>query len=183
MIVMSLRHAASLLVLLALFAGLLGAAPAVVRAGGGTITLAGLHGPVVIVRDRAGVPSTRARSEDDAQFGLGYAHAQDRLWQMEWQRRLASGRSAELIGADGLPADTLFRTVGLRRAAEASWAALAPDEQRPLLAYVAGINAFLASREAQALPPEFAIVARPADLRRGEPRRAAPGRALDGPRP
>lgn len=157
MITMSLRRSASLLVLLALLAGLGGAAPVVARAGGEITTLAGTHGPVVITRDRVGVPSIRARSEEDAQFGLGYVHAEDRLWQMEWQRRLASGRSAELIGVAGLQTDTLFRTVGLRRAAEASWSALTPEEQRPLLAYVAGINAFLASRESTALPPEFAI--------------------------
>jgi penicillin amidase len=110
---------------------------------------------VSITRDAVGVPRIRAQGEAGAQFGLGYAHAQDRLWQLEWQRRLAAGRTAELLGPKGLPADTLFRTVGLQRAAEAAWAALSPDEQQPIAAYAAGVNTFLAAQPA--LPPEFAI--------------------------
>jgi penicillin G amidase len=118
----------------------------------------GLDGPILIARDSAGVPHIRAKTEADAQFGLGYAHAQDRLWQMEFQRRLASGRTAEFLGAPGLKFDTLFRTVGLRRAAEAAWARLGPADRQPLEAYVAGINAQLANRPSQQLPPEFGIL-------------------------
>jgi penicillin G amidase len=144
-----------LLALLALLAGIAGAAPVAAHPALDTIALSSPYGRVTIARDAVGVPLVRARGEDGAQFGLGYAHAQDRLWQMEWQRRLAAGRTAEIVGARGLPADTLFRTVGLRRAAEAAWAALAPDERRPIAAYAAGVNAFLATKPA--LPPEFAI--------------------------
>ena len=60
----------------------------------GSLTVAGIGAPVTIVRDGNGIPHITGESASDAVFGLGYAHAQDRLWQMEWQRRLASGRSA-----------------------------------------------------------------------------------------
>lgn len=155
MLRLSFARSVVLLALLALLAGIAGAAPVAARPGLDTIALSSPYGRVRITRDAVGVPLIRARGEAGAQFGLAYAHAQDRLWQMEWQRRLAAGRTAEIIGAKGLPADTLFRTVGLRRAAEAAWAALGPDERQPLEAYTAGVNAFIAA--APALPPEFAI--------------------------
>jgi penicillin amidase len=124
----------------------------------GITRIDGQSGPIVIERDAAGVPSIRATTEDDAQFGLGYAHAQDRLWQMEFQRRLASGRTAEFLGTAGLKFDPLFRIVGLRRAAEATWAELGPADRRPLAAYVAGVNLFLTGAPSQQLPPEFGIL-------------------------
>lgn len=116
----------------------------------------GVDGSVVITRDIAGVAHIRASTERDAQFGLGYTHAQDRLWQMEWQRRLASGRISELLGDKGLKADVLFRTVGIRRAAEAAWANLPADDRQPLEAYVAGVNTYLANLPSQQLPPNSA---------------------------
>ena len=61
----------------------------------GTIRVAGLAGAVDVRRDEFGIPHIRAGSEADALFGLGYVHAQDRLWQMEFQRRLGAGRLAE----------------------------------------------------------------------------------------
>lgn len=121
-------------------------------------TLNGKSGPITITRDEYGVPHIRAATESDAQFGLGYVHAQDRLWQMEWQRRLASGRTAEFLGTNGIEIDMLFRTVGLRRAAEAAWVNLSPADRLPIEAYVAGVNTFLGSTSNQQLPPEFGIL-------------------------
>jgi penicillin G amidase len=68
----------------------------------GAEPIRGGDGPVTIERDAAGVAHVRAGSEVDAHFGLGYAHAQDRLWQMEFQRRLGNGRLAEILGEDAL---------------------------------------------------------------------------------
>jgi penicillin amidase len=84
----------------------------------GELTAEGLRGPVTIARDPFGVPHVEAESVDDAFFGLGFAHAQDRLWQMEMLRREASGTLSELFGRATLPRDRLARTLGLRRAAE-----------------------------------------------------------------
>jgi penicillin amidase len=86
----------------------------------GTLTLSGLGAPVEIVRDRHGVPHIYAGSVEDAYFGLGFAHAQDRLWQMEMNRRIGSGRLSEALGAVTLDADKFLRTLGVRRAAESS---------------------------------------------------------------
>jgi penicillin G amidase len=153
-----LRRTLSLLMLLALLLGATGAASASNAANNTPFKLKGQHGPIIIARDDAGVPHIHATNEADAQFGLGYVHAQDRLWQLEWQRRLASGRTAEFLGPDGLPLDRLFRVVGLRRVAEATWANLSPAERAPLNAYAAGINAYLQKLPQEQLPPEFGIL-------------------------
>jgi penicillin G amidase len=122
----------------------------------GTVRVAGHAAPVRIETDSRGVPTIRARSVDDAMYGLGYAHARDRLWQMEFQRRLGSGRLAEILGAGLVPADRFLRTVGFRRAAEASWPTLSASARRALEAYAAGVNAFVAADRAR--PIEFRIV-------------------------
>jgi len=83
----------------------------------GAITVAGLNAPVEIVRDIDAMPHIRARCEADAMFGLGYVHAQDRLWQMEFQRRIGNGRIAEFAGPSQLDTDTFLRTLGVARTA------------------------------------------------------------------
>lgn len=77
---------------------------------------------------------------------------------MEYQRRLASGRLAEVLGEPGLLTDRFLRTVGLHRAAASAWANLGPGERKPILAYVAGVNAFLANQPNGHLPAEFGIL-------------------------
>jgi penicillin amidase len=123
----------------------------------GEIDVAGLGAPVAIVRDRFAIPHIEARTPLDASFALGFVHAQDRLWQMEFQRRLGAGRLAEILGAQALPGDRFMRTLGLYRLAEASLAHLEPQSVAWLEAYAAGVNAFLHSRTGP-LPPEFLIL-------------------------
>ena len=123
----------------------------------GTIEVDGLRSRTEIVRDVDEVPHIRAATEADALFGLGYVHAQERLWQMEFQRRVASGRLAEIVGEPGLKADRLLRTVGLARAAREAWPRLDAESRALIEAYVAGINAFLADHRGGSLPVEFAI--------------------------
>ncbi len=84
----------------------------------GSTRLPGLHGPVEIIRDRWGVPHIYAEDEDDLFFAQGYVHAQDRLWQMELQRRLGAGRLSEVLGEATLEVDRFVRTLGLNRVAE-----------------------------------------------------------------
>ena len=119
----------------------------------GEIRLAGLAAPVEILRDRYGIPHIFAASLADASFALGYVHAQDRLWQMEMSRRIASGRLAEIVGAGALETDRFLRTLGVRRSAEANLRTLDAETRQLLDAYAAGVNAFLASEPV--LPPEF----------------------------
>src|SRR5512139_1552995 len=86
----------------------------------GTITLQGvaLQGPraeVRIERDADGIPTIKAASREDALFGLGYVHAQDRLWQLETHKRIGSGRLAEAFGESALETDKFLRALGVRR--------------------------------------------------------------------
>ncbi len=119
-----------------------------------------LHGPkaeIRIERDADGIPLITARDDDDAAFGLGFVHAQDRLFQMELARRYAAGRLAEIFGPEALPADREMRVLGLYRAAAAAIPFLSPQMNRVLDAYAAGVNAFIASRRG-ARPPEFLLL-------------------------
>src|SRR4029078_6497616 len=86
----------------------------------GEIQLAGLGAQVDVQRDRYGIPHIFAKSLADAVFGLGFVHAQARLWQMELNRRLAAGRMAEILGPAALETDRVLRTLGVRRAAAAN---------------------------------------------------------------
>src|SRR5213593_790327 len=90
----------------------------------GTTAVPGLSAPVEIVRDADAIPHIFASTKADALYGLGYAHAQDRLWQMEFQRRIGHGRLSEIFGGVTLPQDRFLRTVGFGRAARAAWATL-----------------------------------------------------------
>ncbi|UCC61926.1 MAG: penicillin acylase family protein [Anaerolineae bacterium] len=114
----------------------------------GTILVSGLKGPVEVIRDRWGVPHIYADSEEDLFFAQGYVHAQDRMWQMEFQRRVGSGRLSEVLGEATLEIDRFLRVVGLNRAAEAEAEMLDDETRRVLEAYAAGVNAYLASRRA-----------------------------------
>jgi penicillin amidase len=122
----------------------------------GELELTGLAAPVEILRDRHGIPHIFASSEADAQFALGFVHAQDRLWQLEMNRRIAAGRVAEIAGPAALDTDRFLRTLGVRRVAQANVRHLDSDTRRILSAYAAGVNAFLDMNPV--LPPEFWIV-------------------------
>ena len=123
----------------------------------GELRLAGIEGPVQLLRDRYGVPTIRADNRTDAAFGLGYAHAQDRFAQMELMRRGGSGRMSELVGSMALGLDRYTRGLGVLRQAKSQAAALPPDLRRMFEAYTAGVNAWLGAR-AGALPWEVALL-------------------------
>lgn len=122
----------------------------------GTVSVPGLTAPLEIVRDAHAVPHIFARSEPDAYFGLGYAHAQDRLWQLELNRRIGRGALAEVLGNDALQHDRLVRTLGLYRVARRNVDGLDDTTRAALRAYTRGINAWLEG--ATALPPEFGLL-------------------------
>lgn len=134
----------------------------------GEITVAGSSTEIEIIRDRHAVPHIRAKTAEDSYFGLGYVHAQDRLFQMDFMRRLGAGKLSEVVGPATLGLDRMMRTLGLYRLAEKSVAGLSPRAQRALTAYSAGINSFLTGN-AGILPPEFLVLGyrptpwRPAD--------------------
>jgi penicillin amidase len=112
----------------------------------GTLPLRGLASPVMVLRDRWGIPHIRAEGgAADAFRAQGFVHAQDRLFQMELNRRRALGRAAEWLGAPAAEADILARRLGTEAASRRDFAALGPAARAMLEAYVAGINAFLDS--------------------------------------
>ena len=120
----------------------------------GELTIDGLTGAASIRRDPEGVAHIDAASEPDAWLAMGFAAAQDRLWQMEYDRLRATGRCASVVGAVALPADRLARRLQLRRAAEADVAAMHPETRAMFASYAVGVNAFL---QTQPLPPEYAM--------------------------
>jgi penicillin amidase len=129
---------------------------AAVPATEGTVRVAGLAGEVEIFRDELGIPHVRAGSMRDAFFGQGFAHAQDRLWQMDYDRRRAAGRWAEWAGPAWVDQDIFMRRLGLPQTAEVDYAAFDPETRAMFDAYAAGVNAFVATTAT--LPAEYALV-------------------------
>lgn len=123
----------------------------------GTFTLPGPDAPIEIRRDTRGIPYVKAETEGDASFALGYLHAQDRLFQMEFMRRLGSGRLAEVLGERALSSDRFMRTLGLYRHAEANFEGLSKETRHVLRRYADGVNAWL-NHQSRPLPPEFQLL-------------------------
>jgi penicillin amidase len=123
----------------------------------GEIAVPGLAAPVAVVRVPPGVPHLYAASAHDLFFAQGYVHAQDRLWQMEMNRRAGDGELSALFGAATLDADRALRVLGIRRAAERDWQVLSPAARAALAAYAGGVNAFLATHRGR-LPIEFTLL-------------------------
>src|SRR3989475_8134316 len=121
--------------------------------------LAGLQDATRITIDDEGIAHVRANNEHDLYFMQGWVHAGDRLFQMDYNRRLASGTLAELVGMAALTTDVQLRTLGLRRGAQRSLDAASPRFRAALEAYAEGVNARL---EAQtSLPPEYGALRLP----------------------
>jgi penicillin amidase len=152
------RTAFAVLLLLALAAALLfWYARQALPQTAGTLGLPGARAEVRIERDRYGIPTIRATSDHDLAWGLGVAHAQDRLWQMETHRRIGAGRLAEAFGPGALAGDRFLRALGVHRAAQVQWNNLPPESRALLQAYTDGVNAVV-SHGLRARPPEFVVL-------------------------
>jgi penicillin G amidase len=123
----------------------------------GSLTVPGLQDSVEITRDKNAVPHIYAKNQADVYFALGYVHAQDRLWQMEFQRRVGAGRLAEVVGEAALETDKFLRTLSVYHYAEATIPNLNAETRGVLESYVAGVNAYLQNRSGP-LPPEFLVL-------------------------
>ena len=115
------------------------------------VTVRGITAPVEIVRDNANVPHIFGQSDRDVYFGLGFAHAQDRMWQMIMLRRTAQGRLSEVFGAPTLNIDKVMRRFDIYTLSVQSAEALDPKTKLALEAYAAGVNARLAQINTEAL--------------------------------
>lgn len=116
-----------------------------------THRLAGIEAPVEIVRDHANVPHIFGATDRDVYFGLGFAHAQDRLWQMTMLRRTAQGRLSELFGERTLRVDELLRRLDIYGLAVQSLDVQDAETRAALVAYANGVNAWLGQINEQAL--------------------------------
>ena len=123
----------------------------------GELRVKGLAATVEVTRDAADVTHIRAKSPRDAWFSLGYVHAQERGWQLEFNRRVMHGELSEIFGAATLETDKLLLTLGIMQAAERQWKNLPSEGRDAVQAYSDGINAFYAG-SGQALQPEFHIL-------------------------
>ncbi|HEY3367437.1 MAG TPA: penicillin acylase family protein [Symbiobacteriaceae bacterium] len=121
----------------------------------GNVRVPGLTEPVDVHFDDRGVPHIYARNLHDLYLAQGYVTARDRLWAMDLDRRAACGSLSEVLGAKLVDVDKHFRTLGLRRAAEASLNAYSPEERQYLDAYAAGINAWMSEHKPG---PEFTLL-------------------------
>lgn len=119
----------------------------------GTVYLQGISEPVKIIRDNLGIPHIYAGTEPDLYFAMGYAMTQDRLWQMEFYRRLGQGRLAEVFGADYVDIDRFFRTLTAGSPRKRFPDALQINAE----AFAKGINAYL-QKPGRVLPLEFRLM-------------------------
>ncbi|MFY0680039.1 MAG: penicillin acylase family protein [Thalassovita sp.] len=108
-----------------------------------TLSVTGITTPVEIARDNANVPHIFADTDADVFFGLGYAHAQDRLWQMVTTRRTVQGRLSEVFGVRTVEIDALMRRLDLYALAQQSVEDQDARTQTAMTAYAAGVNARL----------------------------------------
>ena len=116
-----------------------------------TVQVQGVTAPVEIVRDNANVPHIFGETDEDVFYGLGFAHAQDRLWQLITLRRTAQGRLSEVFGTATVTTDKLMRRYDIYRLAVAAAGELDPETDAALEAYSAGINARLDQINTEAL--------------------------------
>ena len=124
----------------------------------GEVTLSGLHGKVDIKRDDKGIPQVYADDPEDLFFAQGYAHAQDRFFEMDFRRHVTSGRLAELFGKSALDTDKVVRTLGWRRVAEQELAKLDGETKGLLTSYAQGVNSYIEGKSSSKLSLEYAVL-------------------------
>ena len=130
----------------------------------GELSLAGLQAPVTVNYDGYGIPHIYAESIEDAYFSLGYLQAQEKLFQMEMIRRIATGRLAEVLGDEFLETDKLFRTLSIDKKSDffyEQFLANDADYKAPAIAYFEGINAYV---ENGPTPIEYTAIGIPKEV-------------------
>lgn len=124
----------------------------------GSLQFKGLEQPVTVYRDKWGVPHIYAKSTKDGLSAQGFVHAQDRFWQMELYRRIATGTASAVMGKDLLETDIAIRTLGLSQIVDKDLESYKKSKVMPLLeAYAAGINQYIDSAKNN-LPVELFLL-------------------------
>ncbi len=122
----------------------------------GTVSLTGLDGTVTVSRDRHGIPSIVAETDEDLFFAQGYVHAQDRFHEMDVRRHVASGTFSALVRHRGADVDRLTKDMRFRDAAELELKQLPATSRRALDAYTRGVNAYIVGKAGSSLSLEYA---------------------------
>lgn len=122
----------------------------------GRLHLKELHLEVTVTRDNNGRPYISAKCDHDLYLAQAFVHAQDRLWQMELNRRVARGRLAEVFGKDALDTDRAVRVFGFERIGMIDWEKISEPMKRHIEAYLKGLNAYLSHPKTK-LPIEFTL--------------------------
>lgn len=126
----------------------------------GNVKLPALNGKVDVYVDDRLVPHIYAENDLDAYYVQGYIHAKFRLWQMEFQTRVAGGRLSEILGEERLPIDRMFRRLGMVYGAEQTLANMEknPEMKATVEAYAEGVNAYISSLKPQEIPFEYKLL-------------------------
>ena len=124
----------------------------------GEIEVPGLEDSVEIIRDAEGVPHIYAGTERDLFFAQGYAHAQDRFWQMDFWRHIGAGRLSEMFGESQIETDLFLRSLDFTGIAEEELAMMPAEHRAILEAYSDGVNAYVESRSPSQISLEYAIL-------------------------
>jgi len=119
------------------------------------VKLGGITTEAHILRDSFGIPHIEAQNENDLYVAVGFAMAQDRLWQMDLLRRVTQGRLSEILGKEQVKSDLLLRSLRFEEKSEKILAKSSPEIKAALDAFSAGVNQFMAYHP---LPPEFKIL-------------------------
>jgi penicillin amidase len=143
-----------LIIALWLFAATLGWAQTAPQA----LTVSGLKESVTVRRDGRGIPYVEAHGDADLYFAQGFVTAQDRLWQMDFLRRLPRGELSEIFGKMALEEDKRWRRYGFAKVVEDSLQQLSPELSAALDSYARGVNAYIATLDDKTLPVEFRIL-------------------------
>ena len=122
----------------------------------GSIAIEGLTAGVEVRFDDYGVPHIFAQNDRDLYFAQGYITARERMFQMDLNRRAGRGELSVLLGETTLDADKFLKTVGFYRYARAEYRQLPQQYKDIVLAYTAGINAYL--RDLKHLPREYVLL-------------------------
>lgn len=123
---------------------------------GGQYTSDSVSDIVELDFDNIGVPHIRARNEQDMIFGLGFVHARDRLWQIDFKKRLIEGRMSEILGSGYLETDKFMRSLEIKELSKELYHKLTDEERYFLNAYASGYNEFIRQNHKD-LPVEFGI--------------------------
>jgi penicillin amidase len=119
----------------------------------GFVNALGLNQDVVIHRDKWGIPNINSRHNNDLYFAMGYVHAQDRMWQMDFQRHKGKGNLSSMLGAVFVNDDRFYQSLGLEKLATENLSSLNQQTKDSIQAYTNGVNQWINNQTK--LPPEY----------------------------